>query len=116
MAVISSGRRRLLKLGEPAHRIDGFAGFPAAVVAGFEGVGVDVGARVDGVEGVEGVVGTVGVLGVVPEIEGAGGAAMVEVEGEEVVDVAVEDALPSGGITSTCPTQIRLGLEMLLAR
>jgi hypothetical protein len=38
---------------------------------------------------------------------------MVEVEPEVVV---VDEAPPSGGMINTCPTQIRLGLEILLAR
>jgi hypothetical protein len=107
-------------LGEPTHRIDGFAGLPAAVVAGFEVVGAEVVVDAVGVEGVEGVVGTVGVegvLGVVLTIDGGGGTAMVDVEVEAVVVVVVaRDALPTGGMTNTCPTQIRLGLEILLAR
>jgi len=108
MALISSGRRRLLKLGDPTQRIDGFGGAPVA------GCGV--------VRGVVVVVEMTGVdvdVGVVEVVTGGGGGGGVVVTGV-VVGVAVPEvvgtALPTGGITKTCPTQIRLGFEILLAR
>ena len=77
-----------MKLGEPTQRIDGFAGLPP-------GTGVGIGAGVGGVG--------VGGAGV-----GGGGVGVGVGEGVGLVVRA--------GITNTWPIQMRLGLEMLLAR
>ena len=94
---MSSGRRRLLKWGDPTHRIDGLAG-------GLPGAGVNGGGGGAGVDGTDGgaVTGGGGGADVGGDTVGGGGGAGVEPEME--------------GMINTCPTQIRLGLAMLLAR